>query len=85
MLFEMRNSVPEVSPAWVETRDLFLQGSSRRAWGIAVARRTVPCLATANDYILNVEIARACSANRTYFALVRKAVAAFPDDPIVRG
>jgi len=84
MLFEMRISVPEVSPAWVEARDLFLQGRSRPAWDVATARRMDPCLETPNDYILNVEIARACSANRTYLALVRKAVAAFPDDPIVQ-
>jgi tetratricopeptide (TPR) repeat protein len=84
MLFELRNAVPEVSASWCETRDLFLAGRTRRAWGQAVARRGAPSLETANDYVLNLEIARACGANRTYLALARLARQAFPDDVYVR-
>jgi tetratricopeptide (TPR) repeat protein len=84
MLFELRNSVEEVSSRWIEARDLFLAGRCRAAWEIADARRKSPCLEIANDYLLNIEIARACSANRTYLALVRRGIKAFPSDPFLQ-
>lgn len=84
MLFELRDSTPEVSSHWIEARDLYLQGQSRRAWELVAARRTTHAFETANDYILFVEIARACSASRTYMGLVRMAARRFPHDPIVR-
>jgi len=84
MLFELRNSVPQVSASWCETRDRFLAGRSREAWNQAAARRKDASLQSANDYLLNVEIARACGANRTYLALVRLAHRRFPDDAYVR-
>ena len=84
MLFELRNSIPEVSDSWREVRDMLLAGRARRAWELACALRGQSDLKTANDFVLNMEVARACSVNRTYFALARKALRAFPEDPIVR-
>lgn len=84
MLFELRDTIPEVSPSWVEARDAFLAGHSRKAWSLATGLRGGNVLRLANDFILNVEIARACSAHRTYMALVRGAMRAYPHDPIVR-
>ncbi len=84
MLFELRTGVPEVSSDWTEARDLYLAGKVRAAWDVATSKRNSRSLQTANDYILNVEIARACAANRTYLALARLAESAFPDDPIVQ-
>lgn len=84
MLFELRTSVPDVSDPWVETRDSFFSGKVRRARDLARSLRGVAQLACANDYLLNVEIARACSLNSTYMALVRRAVVDFPDDAIVQ-
>ncbi|MCA9209847.1 MAG: tetratricopeptide repeat protein, partial [Planctomycetales bacterium] len=84
MLFELRDTIPEVSPSWIEARDAFLAGHSRKAWALATNLRGGNALRLANDFILNVEIARASSAHRTYMALARGAMRAFPEDPIVR-
>jgi tetratricopeptide (TPR) repeat protein len=84
MLFEIRNTIPTVSDSWTQTRDLFLNGQSRKAWDAASARRGEAALQTANDYVLNIEIARSVSAYKPYLALVRLARRAFPDDPIVQ-
>lgn len=80
MLFELRDQVPEVSSRWTSVRDLFLAGRSRDAWAAATELRKQPGLESANDYLLNIEVARACGAHRLYLALVRMAHAAFPDD-----
>ncbi len=83
MLFETRECVAEVSPQWVDARDTFLQGRSGEAWKIASdlrAKRAMP--QSANDYILCMEIARACLATKTYLAISRIAVQAFPTHPI---
>ena len=84
MLFELRNSTPEVSPSWREVRDLYLEGRTRLAWSTALERRSSPSLETANDYVLNAEVARACSAYHTCFAIVRKGLSVFPDDPVLQ-
>ena len=84
MLFEIRDTVPAVSELWKEARDLFLQGQSRAAWDFAVKQRDQSSLETPNDFILNVEIARACYKNKTYMGLVEAARMRFPDDPIVQ-
>ncbi|PHS06238.1 MAG: hypothetical protein COA78_14450 [Blastopirellula sp.] len=83
MLFEIRSSVPDVSEPWIEARNLFLKGNVREAWDKAYALRGQSLLKSANDYLLNIEIARACSAHKTYLALARRAVKKFPNDPIV--
>ncbi len=84
MLFESRQNTAEVSEAWIPVRDAYLAGHAREAWQQATALRAPGALRIANDAILNIEIARACSAHRTYLALTRMALRAFPDDPIVQ-
>lgn len=87
MLFETRESVAEVSPDLVAARDALFSGDSREAWRRAseyrqLSRRTPgKGLATANDFVLCMEIARACSVNKSYLALARMSIAAFPNDP----
>ncbi|MEM7313873.1 MAG: tetratricopeptide repeat protein, partial [Planctomycetota bacterium] len=84
MLFELRNSVPEVSDQWVEARDLFLSGKVRSAWEISKELRGKNTIRQADDFILNIEIARACGILKPYLALVRLAHRQFPNDPIVQ-
>ncbi len=84
MLFEIRESTPDVSAAWIQARDLFLQGRARAAWKLAAGHRGTVPLRTASDYLLNIEIARACLATGRYKGLVRLAIREFPDDPFVR-
>ncbi len=84
MLFELRNGVPDVSARWQGARDLFLAGKTREAWQLACELRREPGLELAADYLLNAEIARGCSATSTYFALVRRAIRDFPDDPLLQ-
>ncbi len=89
MLFELRNSVPEVSPNWKAARDHFLAGRSSEAWNLSQSQRGRnqqgrDAIHTANDFLLNIEIARACSANRTYLGLVKLGVKAHPDDPFLQ-
>jgi len=84
MLFELRNSVPSVSDPWVEARDFFLKGDVRAAWNIVRGQTGKAELSTANDSILNIEIARACGIVKPYLALVRIARKRFPQDPIIQ-
>lgn len=84
MLFEIRNSTPEVSPPWIPARDAFLAGRTLEAWALANALRPAKALAIANDFLLNMEIARGCAAHREYAALARLAIRRFPDDPFVQ-
>ena len=84
MLFEIRNSVPDVSEPWAEIRDEFLKGNARKAFQSAQELRPTGSLNTANDFVLNIEIARACSRHATSLALIRIANARFPKDSIVQ-
>ena len=81
MLFELRNSTPDVSPDWVSVRDSFLAGNTIEAFQSARSMRGIVPLENANDYLLNIEIARACSVTKRYMALVRRGRQVFPDDP----
>lgn len=84
MLFELRRDVPKVSPEWIDVRDLFLSGRSRQAWKLATSRRGKTSMVSPNDFLLNIEIARACCTTRRYFGLSRLAHRRFPDDPFVQ-
>ncbi len=84
MLFEVRQSIPDVSDRWEEVRNLFLEGNSREAWNQAMRRRGMVPLESPNDYLLCIEIARACSANGLYKALVWQGHHRFPDDPLLQ-
>lgn len=84
MLFELRNTIPEVSSRWVEARDLFLAGKVRNARDVSEKYREPSAMPTANDHVLNIEIARACGAVKRYLSLVRLAHRAFPHDPIIQ-
>ena len=73
MLFELRNSTPTVSDTWIAARALFLEGKSADAWSEiqAVMRREPNTrLQTANDYLLHIEIMRACGIYKRYLAPV---------------
>ncbi len=61
MLFELRDHTPDVTAPWTEVRDLFLDGKTRDAAAIANAGKGKVALSTANDYLLNIELARALS------------------------
>ncbi|MEP3481697.1 MAG: tetratricopeptide repeat protein [Fuerstiella sp.] len=80
MQFELRTHTIDVSPEWTEVRDFFVAGKSRKAWKLASSMRNRVPLRTGNDFLLNMEVARACSAHRTYMALGQIAVRRFPDD-----
>jgi len=84
MLFEQRTQVPEVSAQWVEARDLFLEGKSRQARDLANEMRGKTSLESANDFILNIEIARAASEHKTYYALSRMGIRRFHDHPFMQ-
>ena len=84
MLFEIRTDAPPVSENWLEASELFHQGKTRQAYQLAKAQRENCVLDAPNDFLLNIEIARACSLNRTYLALVRMANRRFPDDPMIQ-
>ena len=84
MLFELRNSLEPVSEPWTEVRDHFHAGRARTALQTAESFRGKIPLQTANDFVLNIEIARANGILKPYLALVRMAQKAFPADPIVQ-
>jgi|GEM_PF-6277711 len=87
MLFELRNSTPTVSDTWIAARDLFLDGKAADAWRETKAvmqRDPNTRLETANDYLLHIEIMRACGIYKRYLALVRLAHKHFPQDPFVQ-
>lgn len=84
MLFEIRETRAVVSPQWEEVRDAFLDGRTRDAWSKAVAQRGIVPLETANDYLLCIEVARACSAIKLSMALVRQGLSRFPSDPFLQ-
>ncbi len=84
MLFELRNTVPDVSAPWIAARDLFLAGKARAANELAISMRGQSKLTTGNDHVLSIEIARAMGDTQPYFALVRIARKAFPEHPFVQ-
>lgn len=80
MLFENREGVIDVSEPWREARDAFHQGRSREAWALSRNNRGRERLSCANDFLLQVEIARACGAYKKSLALATMAHRQFRDD-----
>lgn len=82
MLFEPRTTVPEVSPVWEPVRDLFLGGRTREACALAVeiGKAGASLLRTANDCLLQLELARASGEHKRALAWARFARRRHPDD-----
>lgn len=84
MLFESRAGAPEVSEPWRETRDQFLSGRTRDACRGAEALRGQTRVATGNDLVLQIELARGAARSKTSQALARKGIRLFPDHDLVQ-
>lgn len=80
MLFELRTTIPEVSLPWRTVRDLLLSGKVRDARFQSEELRRSIAVVSANDFLLQVELARACGRHKRSLAWARLAYRYHPDD-----
>lgn len=78
MLFELRTDIPEVSDGLIDLRDHFLSGRTRQSAKIVKSIRGQNLLQTPNDFLLIIEILRACGIYKQYLATIRIAHRRFP-------